>query len=269
MLLEQLRSSTRVFIGWEWATTTHDVTVMDITGNRIDRWELAHTEEGFDKTHTCLREHGDPTDLNYVEARVAAVNQLTALLDEHWPGGKAVFADSDIALAFLEQFPIPAAAATLTAGRLGAWCKRRGYSGKRPDSVLIERLRSAPTAASRLGEQVIEQLGRVQLQLVKGMRETIRSLGKAIAEAVATRPYAPLFATMPRVGKVNLGQIAGKIGPVLERAQSCEQLVAEGGVVPATRTSGKSHSVSFGFATNRRAHLALTQFADNSRHASD
>jgi transposase len=343
-----------VFIGWDWATETHDVTVMDESGKRIDRWELAHNEEGFAKTLARLRKHGAPADLpvaiettrglavdrllaaghpvvpvhpnafhamrarwgaskaktdagdsmkladylrtdghllprlepteqstldlqaltrtraDHVEARVAAVNQLAALLDEHWPGGKAVFyeLDSDIATAFLERYPTPASAAKLTAGRLEAWCKRHGYSGKKPGSVLIERLRAAPKAASRLSETAVEQLVRIQVQLVQGIRTTIRTLDKAIAQAVQTHPYAPLFATMPRTGKVSLGQVIGEIGPLLERAQTCEQLIAEAGVVPVTRASGKSRVVAFRFATNRRARIALTTFADNSRHGS-
>lgn len=204
---------------------------------------------------------------DHIEARVAAVNQLVALLDAHWPGGKAVFCDldSDIALAFLDRYPTPASAAKLTAGRLEAWCKRRGYSGKRPGSVLIERLRSAPQAASRLGESIIAQLVRVQVQLVKAVRATIRELDTAIATAVKTHPYAPLFASMPRIGKVNLGQVIGELGPILERAQTSEQFIAEVGVVPVTRASGKSHSVTFRFATNQRARQAITTFADNSR----
>jgi transposase len=344
-----------VFIGWDWATETHDVTVMDESGKRIDRWELAHTEEGFAKTLARLRKHGAPADLpvaiettrglavdrllaaghpivpvhpnafhamrarwgaskaktdagdsmkladylrtdghflprleptdqatldlqaltrtraDHVEAKVAAVNQLAALLDEHWPGGKAVFAnlDSDIAIAFLERYPTPDKAVKLTAGRLEAWCKQRGYSGKKPGSVLIERLRAAPKSASRLGEAVVEQLVRVQVQLVQGIRTTISPLDKAIAEATESHPYAPLFATMPRIGKVSLGQVIGEIGPLLERAQTCEQLIAEAGVVPVTRASGKSRTVAFRFATNRRARVALTTFADNSRHGSD
>ncbi|MFD4577989.1 IS110 family transposase [Streptomyces sp. NPDC058425] len=355
MLPERQWSTTHVFIGWDWATETHDVTVMDESGKRIDRWELAHTEEGFTKTLARLRKHGDPADLpvaiettrglavdrllaaghpvvpvhpnafhamrarwgaskaktdagdsmkladylrtdghllprlepteqatldlqaltrqraDHIEAKVAAVNQLAALLDEHWPGGKAVFAelDSDIAMAFLERYPTPAKAAKLTAGRLEAWCKRRGYSGRQPGSVLIERLRSAPKAASRLTETAVEQLVRVQVQLVQGIRATIRTLDKAITEATKTHPYAPLFATMPRIGKVSLGQVIGEIGPILERAQRCEQLIAEAGVVPVTRASGKSRTVAFRFATNRRARVALTTFADNSRHGSE
>ncbi|WP_432169308.1 IS110 family transposase [Streptomyces sp. 1222.5] len=344
-----------MFIGWDWATETHDVTVMDGTGRRVDRWELAHTEEGFTTTLARLRKHGDPADLpvaietsrglavdrllaaghpvipvhpnafhamrarwgaskaktdagdsmkladylrtdghllprleptlqatldlqaltrqrtGHVEARVAAVNQLAALLDAHWPGGKVVFGrlDSDIALAFLDRYPTPAAAAKLTPSRLQAWCTRRGYSGRRSGSMLIERMRSAPTAASRLSEAVITQLVRAQIQLIQGIRATIRTLDQEIAQAVQAHPYAPLFAAMPRIGTINLGQIIAEVGPILERAQTCEQLIAEAGVVPVTRASGKSRSVTFRYATNRRARLAMTQFADNSRHGSD
>ncbi|MBK3573627.1 IS110 family transposase [Streptomyces sp. MBT65] len=344
-----------MFIGWDWATETHDVTVMDDAGKRIDRWELTHTEQGFTKTLARLRKHGDPADLpvaiettrglavdrllaaghpivpvhpnafhamrarwgaskaktdagdsmkladylrtdghllprlepteqatldlqaltrtrsDHVEARIAAVNQLAALLDEHWPGGRTVFhgLDSDIAIAFLERHPTPASAAKLTVGRLEAWCKRHGYSGKKPGSVLIERLRAAPKAASRLGEAVVGQLVRVQVQLVQAIRTTIQALDKAIADATEAHPYTPLFATMPRIGKVSLGQVIGEIGPLLERARTCEQLIAEAGVVPVTRASGKSRTVAFRFATHRRARVALTTFADNSRHGSD
>ncbi|MGW7201623.1 hypothetical protein [Streptomyces chryseus] len=44
--------------------------------------------------------------------------------------------------------------------------------------------------------------------------------------------------------------------------------MAEAGVVPVTRASGKSRTVAFRFAANRRARVALTTFADNSRHGS-
>lgn len=108
----------------------------------------------------------------------------------------------------------------------------------------------------------------VQVQLVQGTRATIRTVDTAIAEAVDAHPYAPLFATMPRIGTISLAQVIGEVGPLLERARTCEQLIAEAGVVPITRASGRSRSVSFRFATNRRARLALTWFADNSRHAS-
>ena len=58
---------------------------------------------------TVVRARGD-----LVEMRVAATNQLSALLDAHWPGAKAIFADveSPISLEFLTRYPTPASAAT-------------------------------------------------------------------------------------------------------------------------------------------------------------
>ncbi|MFD5514347.1 transposase [Streptomyces sp. NPDC127051] len=96
-------------------------------------------------------------------------------------------------------------------------------------------MRAAPKAASRISEAAaVEQLIQVQVQLVQGIRTTIRTLDKGIVGAVETHPYAPLFATMPRIGRVSLGQIIGEIGPLLERARTSEQLMAEAGVVPVT-----------------------------------
>lgn len=344
-----------MFAGWDWATGSHDVTVIDQAGARTDRWALAHTEAGIATTLDRLRRHGVPADLpvaiettrglvvdrllaaghpvipvhpnafnairprwgaaraksdpgdsfkladylrtdghqlrtlaptaaetlelqaltrqraDHVEARIAAVNQLAALLDEHWPGGKAVFAslDSDIALSFLDRYPTPESAATLTAGRLEAFCKRHGYSGKRPGSVLLERLRTAPVTASRLGQQTVARLVGIQVRLVRSLRATIRELDAAIAEAITAHPWAELITGLPRIGTVNLGQIIGEIGPMLERATSCAQLAAETGAAPVTKESGKHRTVNFRHAANRRARQALTTWADNSRHGND
>jgi len=73
---------------------------------------------------------------------------------------------------------------------------------------------------------------------------------------------------LPRIDEVSLRQVIGGIAPVLERAQSREHLIAEAGAVPVTRASGKSRTVAFRFVTNRRARVALTAFADDSRHGS-
>src|SRR5690349_12636456 len=45
-----------------------------------------------------------------VAMRVAATNQLSALLGAYWPGAKAIFADveSPVSLAFLTRYPAPA-----------------------------------------------------------------------------------------------------------------------------------------------------------------
>ncbi len=204
---------------------------------------------------------------DHLGLRIAAVNQLAALLDEHWPGGKNIFAqlNSPIALDFLDRYPTPQTAAVLTPARIEAFCKRRGYSGRRTGVELAARLRDAPVSAGRLGESVTTTLIRAQVATVRALQAGIDALDKTIADAVARHPYAALFADLPRIGVLNLAQIIGEIGPILERATGFEQLAAETGVAPVTRASGKTHTVAFRHATNRRARQALHMWFDNSR----
>ena len=43
-----------MFVGWDWASTTHDVTVIDDAGRIVDRWAPEHTELGLDATMARL-----------------------------------------------------------------------------------------------------------------------------------------------------------------------------------------------------------------------
>ncbi|EOD66136.1 transposase [Amycolatopsis vancoresmycina DSM 44592] len=52
-----------MFAGWDWASGSHDVTVIDQAGTRTDRWALAHAETGIAGTLARLRRHGDPAGL--------------------------------------------------------------------------------------------------------------------------------------------------------------------------------------------------------------
>jgi Transposase len=202
-----------MFVGWDWASTTHDITVIDTTGAVVDRWAPPHTERGLAQTITRLVRHGHPADLpvaierpcglvvdrlltaghpvvpihasafhaarprwgaagaksdpgdsykladylradghrlrrlrplddatrhlqalvrlreDHIKAKTAASNQLNALLDAAWPGAAAIFSrlGSDIALAFLQAYPTPQAAARLSQARLAAFCRRHSY----------------------------------------------------------------------------------------------------------------------------------------------
>lgn len=226
---------------------------------------LAPTEQATLEMQALTRARADQ-----VTAKVAATNQLAALLAEHWPGAGQVFSrlDSDISLAFIDRYPTPAAAQRLAPARMRDWLARQGYSGKVDPTVLVERVRAAPTSASRLGEAITTALLHTQTGVIRALKAAITALDKQIAAAVAAHPWAPLIASLPRVGTINLGQIIGEIGPILERSLTADQVAAEAGVVPVTRASGKSHAVVFRYATNTRARQALVFWADNSRRAS-
>ena len=81
-----------------------------------------------------------------VQMRIAATNQLAALLDAHWPGGKAIFADieSPIALAFLTRYPTAAAAAPPRRETAGHFLGQARLLRPTPPAQLLDRLRRAP-----------------------------------------------------------------------------------------------------------------------------
>ncbi|BCO33739.1 IS110 family transposase [Mycobacterium heckeshornense] len=104
------------------------------------------------------------TDL--VEQRVAATHQLSALLDAHWPGAKALFADveSPISLAFLTRYPTPAAAMHLGEKRLAA------FLGRLPPSLRVPRV-GRRAGRMHTGHQVLWQTQGRALPL--GLQQTI------------------------------------------------------------------------------------------------
>lgn len=231
-------------------------------GHRLPR--LQPTTAATRELQALTRARGDQLEL-----RIAAVNQLAALLDQYWPGGKAVFAalHSTITLAFLTRYPTAASASKLTAKQLETFCRKHSYSGRRTGTELLERLRAAPIPDSAIGDEITAQVITAQVSVVRALQAGIDDLDKAIADKVKTHPYAALLADLPRIGTLNLAQIIAEVGPILERTTSFDQLAAETGIAPVTRASGKSHVVGFRHATNRRARQALHTWIDNSRRS--
>jgi transposase len=343
-----------LYAGWDWASESHDVTVLDRDGKVMERFSLVHDEAGLTGALARLARHGDPHDVpvaieatsrlvvdrllaaghpvvpihpnafhatrprwgasraksdpgdsfkladylrtdghrlrrleplqgstaelqalvrmrdDHVEARVAAANQLRGLLERRWPGAVAVFArvDSQIALAFLDDYPTPEAAAHLGEARMAMFCRRHSYCGRRGPEKLLERLRAAPVPATGLDPAVLTELVRAQVHVLRTLLETVAELDRAIGAALLVHPRAGVLARMPRIGEVNLAQIVAEVGPILDRAVDVEHACAEAGAVPVTKESGKGKSVHFRWAVNARARQALSTFADNSRHAS-
>jgi transposase len=52
-----------LFVGWDWATTAHDVTVIDSAGDRVHRMAILHTEDGIARAVAKLAGYGDPGEL--------------------------------------------------------------------------------------------------------------------------------------------------------------------------------------------------------------
>jgi transposase len=342
------------FVGWDWASTTHDITVLDQTGRILQRWACEHTEAGLAQALHRLSQHGQPSTLpviiertsglvidrllatghpvvpvhptafhaarprwgasgaksdpgdsykladylrtdghrlrrlepvdaglrqlqslvrlrdDHIAAKTAASNQLGALLDAHWPGPKALFyrLGSQIALAFLTDYPTPESAARLGEARMTAFLRRHAYRGGKKATELLARLRSAPTPPTGLPPQVLARLLAAQIQLLRTLLDTITQLEAEIKRIITNHPRTRLLQQLPGIGHINLAQILAEIGPILDRVDNAEQAAAECGATPVTKASGKTSGVYFRWAANTHARKAITAFAHNSRRQS-
>ena len=206
-----------------------------------------------------------------VDMRVAAANQLSALLDAHWPGAKAIFADveSAIALAFLTRYPTYASAQHLGEKRLRAFCVKHGYSGRRTAAELLTRLRAAPAGSTDEAlTDAVRDAVLAQVAVLTALTAAEKNLGRSVVAHLGEHPDAAIFTSLPRSGQINAAQVLAEWGDSRAAYDSPDAVAALAGVTPVTKASGKYRAVHFRWACNKHLRKAITCFADNSRHAS-
>ncbi|HYZ08664.1 MAG TPA: IS110 family transposase [Pseudonocardiaceae bacterium] len=206
-----------------------------------------------------------------VQMRVAATNQLTALLDAHWPGAKAIFADieSPIALAFLTRYPTAAHAHQLGEKRLQTFCVKHGYCGRRSAAELLARLRTAP--AGTTDETLTDAIRDAVLALVgvlHALGAARRTLDRSVAAHLGEHPDEKIFTSLPRSGQINAAQMLAEWGDSRQAYDGPDAVAALARMTPVTTQSGKHRAVHFRWACNKRFRKAISTFADNSRHTS-
>jgi len=61
------------YVGFDWASQAHDVTVLDEAGQVLDRWAFPHSEVGWSMTVDRLRRQGLPDDLPVIVERTSGL----------------------------------------------------------------------------------------------------------------------------------------------------------------------------------------------------
>lgn len=206
-----------------------------------------------------------------VDMRVRVTNQLDALLDDFWPGAKAIFADTEspISLAFLRRYPTAAAAAHLGEKRLAAFLTKHGYSGRRPAHQLLTRLRSAPNGThDPVLTGAVHDAVVALVTVLEAVNTASKNLDRSVVAHLGEHPDAAVFTSLPRSGQINAAQVLAEWGDSRAAYDGPDSVAALAGVTPVTKASGKQHAVHFRWACNKRFRQAITTFADNSRHES-
>lgn len=186
-------------------------------------------------------------------------SRLRAVLESYHPAPLHLFSslDRDINLAFLRDYPNPDAARRVGPERMAKFCRKHGYSGRTNPAVLVERLRPHLLNASpgtTAGKQVAALAMADQLEL---LNRPIRNYDALITAAVAAHPDGPLFLSFPGIGPIIAATFIGEMDDDRARYPSAAALLAETGLAPVTRASGRTHQVRFRYAANKRMRHAI------------
>jgi transposase len=194
-----------------------------------------------------------------LHAQQACESQLRAIMDAYHPGPLHLFStlDRDISLDFITDYPTPEQASRVATARMDAFCRRHGYSGRTEPAVLVDRLRPHLLAAGEgttAGKSFSAQLFTGQLQL---LNQHLRAYDKKLAELLGAHPDTAILRSFPGIGPVVAATLISEMGEDRDRYPAPGALLAETGLAPVTRASGRTRQVRFRYAANRRMRHAI------------
>lgn len=184
----------------------------------------------------------------------AVESRLRATLEAYHPAPLHLFSalDRDIALAFIRDYPTPAAASRISQDRMRRFCARHGYSGRVDPAVLVERMRPhllTGSAGTTAAKQISALMLVDQLEL---LNKQTRMFNHTLQPLVDAHPDGPIFTSFPGIATIIAATMIGEIGDDRTRFPSAAALLAEAGLAPVTRASGRTRQVRFRYAANKR-----------------
>jgi transposase len=205
-----------------------------------------------------------------VHTRIGLANQLRDQLACFWPGASKVFCsvDTGIALAFLRRYPSPADARGLGEQRLAAFLKRHGYTGRKPTSELLERLRGG--AQGRADELETAARRQIVLALVSALEPIVARISELTIEirhGLEAHPDGHTFRSLfidPN-SWLCAATMLSEIGDCRDRYPTYRSLAADAGQAPVAVESGKSKHAKFRWACDHRLRQAFCTLSDASR----
>ena len=201
-----------------------------------------------------------------LETQQAVEHQLRMILEAYHPAPVRLFSsvDRQITLSFVLDYPTPAVASRVKSTRMGGFLSRHHYTGRVPAHVLAERMRAnllSATPGTVAGKSFSAQSFARLLQLLNSQ---LADYDDAIAATVSEHPDAKVFSSFPGVGPTLTAVLLAEIGEDRRRYPTAAALLAESGLAPVTRSSGRSKSVRFRYAANTRLREAAMWWAFNS-----
>jgi transposase len=198
-----------------------------------------------------------------LHAKVACESRLRAVLETYHPAPLHLFSelDRDIALEFIRAYPTPDQARRIKTARMAAFCVRQHYSGRTDPAVLVDRLTPhllGASAGTTAGRSFSARLFAEELRMHTGH---LRAFDRRLDQLLQRHPDAPIFTSFPGIGPVVAAILISELGDDRTRFPSPDALMAEAGLAPITKASGRTRQVRFRYAANRRMRHAIDWWA--------
>lgn len=186
-------------------------------------------------------------------------NQLRSTMEAYNPAVLHLFSslDRDISLEFIRRYSLPEQAARVGVKRMERFVKAQHYSGRTPSETLLERLKPHLLSASpgtNHGKAFTAIRFAEQLALLNAH---LRDYDAEIDRLLSLHPDTRIFTSFPGIGPVTAATLLAGMGEDRARFPSAAALLAETGLAPVTRASGRTHQVRFRYAANKRMRHAI------------
>lgn len=197
-----------------------------------------------------------------VREQTRLVNQLTATLKEYYPRALELCGDvtTKRAAAFLRAYPTPAILTALPEAAWHLFATTHRWSVEQAAALwTVLQQPQVPVPA-----HVVRAKSRLVLVLLRQLETAVQAVDdyrKVVMDFFAQLPAAEWATTLPASQGTLVPTIWAELGDAFDRWTSWQHLQGHSGVVPVTRSSGKSQSISFRFACNLHLRRALQQFA--------
>jgi hypothetical protein len=175
-----------------------------------------------------------------------------------------VFGDleSKTALDFLAKYPTPQALSNLNRRQWNRFAKREHHLAEARCKELWDNLNKPQLKVPEHVVRAKAQLTGVLLIQLRGLIQAVETYSERVKSFFASMPAAELVQSLPggKSGTI-VPMLWAELGDVKSRWESFKHLQAEAGVVPVTKSSGKSCFVQFRFSCNKLMRYAAYWFS--------
>ena len=204
--------------------------------------------------------------LHYLtKQKVRCSNRLRAVLLRYYPLALQLFGlwSSQISLSFIQHYPTPQAATTLSWDDFCAFAQKHGYPAARL-AACFARLQqpqpqASPATVLTYQDEAVYLAGNLR-QLIRAKNQTLKELTGLFEQ----HPDQPIFASLPGTGELLAPALLSKFGDDRARFPTPASLQALAGTCPVTDKSGKRRVIKFRHACDRQFRHIVQQWARHS-----